>query len=136
VTKAYDFLPKEQLERYADGEVRHKSGCVATDFLLHFLKVFRPLGYATRDNSWGELEKKIAIFFPQAILSGRIARTIFRIDDMRDISPKMINCVADIISEHYLRCPACAETDHPGTQNYDPADLCLTCDGKLFVRKN
>lgn len=48
-------------DKFFDAGIRHKSGCRPVDFLNHWLKICRPHAYATQDDSWGELEKLLAI---------------------------------------------------------------------------
>lgn len=50
-----------EIEDYFRGDIRHKPGAKPIDYLNHWLKVFRPFAYATRDGSWGELEKILTI---------------------------------------------------------------------------
>ena len=40
---------------------RHRSGKQPRDYLMSWLSMFRPFAYATKDDSWGELEKLISI---------------------------------------------------------------------------
>jgi hypothetical protein len=51
----------KQVEELMSQEVRHRTGSQPLDYLLAWLLVFRPLAYATKDDSWGELEKLIRI---------------------------------------------------------------------------
>lgn len=135
--KNYDFMPKESLESYADGQVRHKPGAEDTDFLAHWLKVLRPVAYASKGESWGEMEKLFSIFFVQAVLGTRHVRAIFGHSDMRDISPKMIKTVQDLMSAHLIRCDEC-QIDAPGVwKNFVNSDYpeCPKCQGTNFVKK-
>lgn len=137
MSRAYDFIPREELERFADGNVRDKRGAEAEDYLKYWLKVLRPTGYASHDDSWGELEKLFAIFFPQAILARRICRQVFGIDDMRDVSPKIIERVVDEIGKTLERCQHC-DRDMPGVYKHlmDGQYIeCPYCDGTAFTEK-
>ena len=52
---------KQISDRDFDGNLRHRKGSSSVDFLNHWLKLCRPHAYATQDDSWGELEKLLAI---------------------------------------------------------------------------
>lgn len=56
-------LPRKEIENACGFELRHKSGVEPKDYLAKFLAVARQYGYATRDDSWGELEKELQIVF-------------------------------------------------------------------------
>lgn len=56
----FDFVGGE-VEQLFDQGLRHKSGKEAKDYLTVWLSMLRPFAYATKDDSWGELEKLICI---------------------------------------------------------------------------
>ena len=61
VPVAYQWSGDEGLEGMFDPELRHKNGSKAPDYLKAWLSMFRPFAFASRSNSWGELEKLICI---------------------------------------------------------------------------
>ena len=56
----YRWVGKVDSETF-DAGLRHKNGDKPADYLKTWLSIFRSFAYATRDDSWGELEKLIAI---------------------------------------------------------------------------
>lgn len=50
-----------KVETMLNADIRHQRGAQPLDYLRHWLNLFRPLGCATHDDSWGELEKEITI---------------------------------------------------------------------------
>lgn len=65
------LLSDGELERYLDAGLRHRSGKTPVDYLRHFLTICRPFAYATQDDSWGELEKELAIVIRRLIVAER-----------------------------------------------------------------
>ena len=64
-------LDLQAIERLCDLGLRHKSGVIPVEYRDHFLKVFRAFGFdVTQDQSWGELEKLIAIAVKTMIRGG------------------------------------------------------------------
>ena len=59
--KSFQWTGTERAEDLFDAELRHANGKKPIDYLRAWLGMFRPFAYATRDDSWGELEKLIAI---------------------------------------------------------------------------
>lgn len=61
--EAFKFTGVEprDLENMFDAELRHKTGQAPVEYLKRWLPMFRPFAFATRDDSWGELEKLISI---------------------------------------------------------------------------
>lgn len=57
---AFDFVGNK-VEALFDPENRHKSGKKPFDYLASWLSMLRPFAYATRDASWGEMEKLLCI---------------------------------------------------------------------------
>lgn len=51
------------LEKTCDFYVRDKPGENPAAYLKNFLRIARQYGYATQDDSWGELEKELSIVF-------------------------------------------------------------------------
>ena len=49
------------VENMFDVGHRHKNGKQPRDYLMSWLSMLRPFAYATKDDSWGELEKLISI---------------------------------------------------------------------------
>lgn len=88
VSKSIDltdtFLALAKLKRWGDIErlvdigLRHRGDSEAYDYLLQFLKVTRCFAYATRDGSWGELEKHLAIIITRML---RAEERLRRIDE-------------------------------------------------------
>lgn len=60
---AFDLIDDDHLEGMCGSSIRDKRGAQPTDYLRAFLLVARNFGYATRDESWGELEKILQIAF-------------------------------------------------------------------------
>ena len=54
-------IPAADLEQTLDFNMRHKPGATTFDFLKNTLPVLRQIGYATPDDSWGEVEKELTI---------------------------------------------------------------------------
>lgn len=67
-----DHVPSDQLENIVDRGVRHKNNVTDRDYLLSFLRISRPLAYATHDESWGEFEKEFAIIVGRMIKAERL----------------------------------------------------------------
>ncbi len=63
VPKVYKYTGTAEVdvESMFDVGHRHKSGEQPRDYLMSWLSMFRPFAYATKDDSWGELEKLISI---------------------------------------------------------------------------
>lgn len=59
----YKYTGTEPLdvENMFDVGHRHRNGKQPRDYLMSWLSMFRPFAYATKDDSWGELEKLISI---------------------------------------------------------------------------
>lgn len=57
----YTGTAEVDVESMFDVGHRHKSGKQPRDYLMSWLSMFRPFAYATKDDSWGELEKLISI---------------------------------------------------------------------------
>lgn len=66
-----ETVNREDLERYLDVGIRHKRGAQPVDYLAHWLWISRQFGYATHDDSWGELEKELAILVRRLIVAER-----------------------------------------------------------------
>lgn len=49
------------VEGIFDQENRHKSGKKSVDYLASWLSMLRPFAFATKDDSWGEMEKLLCI---------------------------------------------------------------------------
>lgn len=74
-------VPSEDLERAIDFNVRHQSGAKPYDYLKNFLRVARQYGYATQDDSWGELEKELEIAFRDLERLRRFENLIMNMSD-------------------------------------------------------
>ena len=64
--RARDLPPEfcfvgDRVEQLFDPENRHRSGVKATDYLASWLSMLRPFAFASRSDSWGELEKLLCI---------------------------------------------------------------------------
>lgn len=57
----YTGTAEVDVENMFDVGHRHRSGKQPRDYLMSWLSMFRPFAYATKDDSWGELEKLISI---------------------------------------------------------------------------
>lgn len=57
----HQWMGKEDVEERFDAGLRHKSGLKPFDYLLTWLSMLRPFAVATRDDSWGEMEKLLCI---------------------------------------------------------------------------
>ena len=66
-----ETIGRHELGRYLDAGILHRSGAQPHDYLVHWLWIARQFGYATRDDSWGELEKELAIAFRRLIVAER-----------------------------------------------------------------
>lgn len=64
-----------------DAELRHANGKAPVDYLRAWLTMFRPFGSATRDDSWGELEKLVCIAMRNFV------RMIAAVEKVRALSP-------------------------------------------------
>ena len=56
----FDFVG-EKVEGLFDQENRHKRGANPTDYLQSWLSMLRPFAFASKSDSWGELEKLLCI---------------------------------------------------------------------------
>lgn len=70
----WDALTPKQIEDIVDIGLRHKSGSKPTDYLNHWLSIARQFGFATHDDSWGELEKEFAIIIRRLVVAERNTR--------------------------------------------------------------
>jgi len=69
----YKNMTTGDLERWADGEVRHdpKRSREPFEYLKHWLNVGRSFAYATPDDSWGEFEKLFSIIIRRLVVAER-----------------------------------------------------------------
>ena len=51
----------QSVEAIFDQEHRHKRGAKPVDYLRSWLSMLRPFAFATKDDSWGEMEKLLCI---------------------------------------------------------------------------
>jgi hypothetical protein len=79
--KSFQWTGTDRAEDLFDAELRHASGKTPVDYLRAWLNMFRPFAYATRDDSWGELEKLISIAM------NRVVKTYAAIDAARALTP-------------------------------------------------
>jgi hypothetical protein len=78
-----ETISRENLGRYLDAGIRHKSGSQPHDYLEHWLWIMRQFGYATHDDSWGELEKELAIMVSRLIRAERKLESMgIKIEDL------------------------------------------------------
>jgi hypothetical protein len=79
-------VPSKDLENVIDRGIRHKSGATPTDFLNSFLRISRPLAYATQDDSWGEFEKHFTIIVRRMVRAERKLEELGHVDsdDLED----------------------------------------------------
>lgn len=63
VPKVYKYTGTAEVdvENMFDVGHRHRNGKQPRDYLMSWLSMLRPFAYATKDDSWGELEKLISI---------------------------------------------------------------------------
>lgn len=59
--EVHRWTGQEAAEDLFDLGLRHKSGKRPYDYLVAWLGMLRPFAYATRDDSWGEMEKLLCI---------------------------------------------------------------------------
>lgn len=57
---AFDFVG-DKVEGLFDQENRHKRGAKPADYLQAWLSMLRPFAFASKSDSWGELEKLLCI---------------------------------------------------------------------------
>jgi hypothetical protein len=57
---AYQFVG-EKVEQLFDPGLRHRPGKKPFDYLRQWISMLRPFAFATRDDSWGEMEKLLCI---------------------------------------------------------------------------
>ena len=67
----FKLLSTREIENIVDKGLRHKSGSKPVDYLSHWLWVARHFGFATKDDSWGELEKEFAIIIKRLVVAER-----------------------------------------------------------------
>jgi hypothetical protein len=65
VLSAMDRRDWRKIEDIASADLRHKTSAEPIDYLTHWCNVARIFAYATRDYSWGELEKEFPILIKQ-----------------------------------------------------------------------
>lgn len=65
----------QEREALLGADLRHMQYAEPQDFLEHFLTICRPFGFATRDDSWGELEKILTIILSNHAVWFERART-------------------------------------------------------------
>ena len=66
---------------------RHRNGKQPRDYLMSWLSMFRPFAYATKDDSWGELEKLISITmnnYVEILVKAEKARAAQTLKDRND----------------------------------------------------
>lgn len=67
-----------KIERLVDRGYRHQSDETPTHYLQHWIRVARHFGYATHDDSWGELEKEFAIVIRRLVMAEAACRDLMR----------------------------------------------------------
>lgn len=77
---SFRWTGTERAEDLFDAELRHECGKTPVDYLRAWLNMFRPFAYATRDDSWGELEKLICITM------NNVVKTYAAIEEARALS--------------------------------------------------
>lgn len=124
-----------ELEHFADKGIRHRSGDKPEDYLRQWLQLFRPFAFASRDESWGELEKVLAIVFRVHVFAHRRLQPLFPKVAISDITPEMVQLLINLREQNCIKCPDC-ESDMPGQAFYESAfTKCKTCDGANWVMK-
>jgi Lar family restriction alleviation protein len=68
---AFQFVG-DKIEDLFDPGLRHKSGKKPYDYLVQWLSMLRPFAYATRDDSWGEMEKLLCIVLRNYVENKRL----------------------------------------------------------------
>jgi len=106
VPSAYKFSDRN--EDLFDIGLRHKSGIKPDDRLRLWLSAFRPFAYATRDDSWGELEKEICIVLNNYV---RLMKLCDRAADLLESHPTPPNgfTVSDDMVERAARAIVTAQ---------------------------
>lgn len=54
---SFQWVGTDRAEDLFDAENRHKNGSKPVDYLRSWLSMLRPFAFATKDDSWGEMEK-------------------------------------------------------------------------------
>lgn len=67
-----------------DAGLRHRAGKTGEDFVAHYCKTFRQAAYATRDDSWNELEKLVTHVLGMLIYHQRRSEILGLPSDPRD----------------------------------------------------
>ena len=83
----YTGTAEVDVENMFDVGHRHKSGKQPRDYLMSWLSMFRPFAYATKDDSWGELEKLISIVmnnYVQILVKAEKARAAQTLKERND----------------------------------------------------
>ena len=66
-------VPEHQLADVIDRGIRHKADATPSDYLHSFLRISRPLAYATRDGTWQEFEKEFTTIVCRMVKAERAA---------------------------------------------------------------
>lgn len=72
--EVFRFIDDDHLEGMTCTSIRNKRGAKPYDYLVAFLMVARNFGFATRDTSWGELEKILGIVFRNQVRLIRLVK--------------------------------------------------------------
>lgn len=67
----FEHLSTREIENVVDIGLRHKTCKKPFDYLKHWLYIARHFAYATRDDSWGEFEKELAIIIKRLVVAER-----------------------------------------------------------------
>lgn len=67
----FQTASEKEIEDMVDGGLRHRGGVREEHFIRHWCAVARHFGYATRDDSPGELEKTFAIMVKRLVMAER-----------------------------------------------------------------
>lgn len=134
---SYSFIHSSlELEEFADQGIRHRSNDKPEDYLKQWLKLFRPFAFASRDDSWGELEKILAIVFRVHVHAHRKLQPLFPMVGISAITPEMVQLLVDLRDKHCVKCPEC-DGDNPGMAYYNgDFQKCKTCQGSNWIPKN
>jgi len=73
--KVHQWTGVAAAEDLFDLGLRHKSGLKPYDYLKAWLNMLRPFAYATRDDSWGEMEKLLCIVMRNYVRTAAAADT-------------------------------------------------------------
>lgn len=89
-----------EIEQWVDAGLRHINGMRPVDYLEHWCQVARHFAYATRDTTWGELEKEFAIIIKRLVIANRKA---IQLDAAKELCEIYFNIASEVIGEEAVR---------------------------------